>query len=97
MSRRLTVRLSKSLSDRLLFYSEQQGMSQNDVLNHALRFYLDVKEGRSLYDSFGEDRMNQMVELLIGLQGRLDTMTLENREFMDMMLRMTSGDNYLTD
>ena len=94
---RLTVRIPQALYERLSLYGDRERINKNEVIISALRFYLDAQDGGAIFDSFGEQRMNQMVELMIGIQERLDGMTLENREFMDTMIRMTNGDNYLTD
>lgn len=94
---RFTVRLDRGLDIRLDREANRQGISKNQLVSNALKFYMDVQEGELIYHSFGEERMNQIIELIIGLKEALDIQSMEFQDFVSTMVRLTSGDNYLSD
>lgn len=95
--KRVECRVSADLKDSIDYYSEKHGLSRNDFLAEAAKYYIAYLQGDYDVPSAMVQRTNQLVDIVTALVDRVDTLENTTRSGIQSMIQLTRGDSYLTD
>lgn len=95
--RRFECRFDVDLKDSIDYYAKKQGISRNEFLTEAAKYYIAYLQGDYDVPSAMVQRTNQLVDIVTALVGRVDTLENTTRTGIQSMIQLTRGDSYLTD
>lgn len=94
---RVTVRLPQQDKNELIFWSASQDLSMSEYVLRAVENQISRDNGRVDNETLVTGRMNQMIELMVGMESRVTNLEQVMTQFMDMFSTLISGDTVLTD
>lgn len=93
--RRLTVRLSDDEFDRLSYWAGKANLSINEFILLMLDRWVDIENGNYQLPTLEAARLNQLIDVVIGLSNNIQTLETISINGFDSLLKLTKGDNYL--
>lgn len=93
--RRLTVRLSDNEFDRLSYWAGKANLSINEFILLMLDRWVDIENGNYQLPTLEAARLNQLIDVVIGLSNNIQTLETISINGFDSLLKLTKGDNYL--
>lgn len=94
---RVTVRLPQRDKNELIFWSATQDLSMSEYVLRAVENQISRDNGRVDNETLVTGRMNQMIEMMVGMESRVTNLEQIMTQFMDMFSTLISGDTVLTD
>ena len=94
-TKRVTATVSDRTFERLTFWAESKGISINQFLNDAIDLAIDFENRRFPMSTMEMARMDEMIDALNSLSSNQRSLENMIQSFLNMMIRMTRGDNYL--
>lgn len=94
---RVTLRLPQQDKNELTFWSAAQDLSMSEYVLRAVVNQISRDNGRVDNETLITGRMNQMIELIVGMESRVTNLEQIMTQFMDMFSTLISGDTVLTD
>lgn len=97
MSKRVTAVLNEDDYQRVQYWAQKKEMSMNDFVRYAIE--LAIRRENKDYDlpTLEAARLNQLVEGMQVLSMNVGNLERTMTAGLDSLLRMTRGENYLTD
>lgn len=92
---RITAVVTPDDRERIRYWAERHGVSENEYVRMALDFY--IRRENKDYDlpSLEAARLNQLVDGMAALSSNVSNLEHVVTGYFDMMMRLTRGENYL--
>lgn len=93
--RRLECRFEADLADKIEYFAQKEGLSKTDFLEEAAKYYIAYLMGDFDISSPMVQRLNQMLEVMIGVDSRLSGLEDTTRAGLQSIMQLSRGENYL--
>ena len=93
-TKRFSVSLNEDTHKALEVLSKRDGQSKNEIINHAVNQYIDMQNGLFDYNEPALQRLNQIIDYLVGNVSKQDEMLESVSRLEGVLLRYLNGDNY---
>ena len=92
---RITASVTPDDKERIRYWAEKRGVSENEYVRMALDFY--IRRENKDYDlpSLEAARLNQLLDGMAVLSSEVGNLSHTMTSYFDTMMRLTRGENYL--
>ena len=94
---RISVTVDAKTKARVDYWADQKDITVNQFVKDAIYLAIDFENNNFPMTTITESRIAELIDAVNGLSANQATLEETIKSFINMMIQMTKGDNYLLD